>query len=82
MVSYPISSKGKQPAKPVAIRLAKTKATVSDSWDDDLSDDEEDNCVSRTGDNAVLDGQGLLQVLQAFKMLQVEFNKKHKAMWA
>ncbi|EED11862.1 DEAD/DEAH box helicase, putative [Talaromyces stipitatus ATCC 10500] len=93
-------SKEKQPVKPVAIRLAKTKANVLENWDDDLIDDEEDNRVSQTGDSGftqyhgsadpfltpdtdvVLSSQGLLQVLQAFKMLQVEFNEKFKAMWA
>jgi ATP-dependent RNA helicase DDX60 len=89
-------SKGRQPAKPVALRPANTKkANVSENWDDDLSDD--DGCF-QTGENqstngsadpfltpdthAVLEGQGLLQVLQAFKLLQLEFNEKFKAMWA
>lgn len=97
-------SKGKPPAKPIAIRPAKAKkAKISNNWDDDLSDDEEDDCVSQTGDigpgqyqstngsvdpsltpdtDAVLKGQGLSEVLQAFKMLQVGFNGKFKAMWA
>lgn len=32
--------------------------------------------------DTVLEDKGLLQVLQAFKMLQAEFNQKFKAMWA
>ncbi|KAL4797903.1 DEAD/DEAH box helicase [Aspergillus venezuelensis] len=37
---------------------------------------------TQTSADAVLDGKGLLQVLQTFKMLQAEFNAKFKAIWA
>ncbi|KAL4968332.1 putative DEAD/DEAH box helicase [Aspergillus stella-maris] len=38
--------------------------------------------LTQTSADAVLDGKGLLQVLQTFKMLQTEFNAKFKAIWA
>ncbi|RAK85618.1 DEAD/DEAH box helicase [Aspergillus costaricaensis CBS 115574] len=71
------------------------RAKVADSWEDELSDDEEsENKVPEREGNAKATNnptsstlpsdieQGFLQVLRAFRMLQAEFNEKFKAMWA
>ncbi|GAQ42956.1 hypothetical protein AtubIFM54640_007100 [Aspergillus tubingensis] len=71
------------------------KAKVADSWEDELSADEEsENKVperkekAKATDNPTSSAlpsdteKGFLQVLRAFRMLQAEFNEKFKAMWA
>ncbi|KAL4912359.1 DEAD/DEAH box helicase [Aspergillus aurantiobrunneus] len=101
----PTSSKGRQPVVTAATRSAKTKKTeVADSWEDEISDEDEENRAVQSGDNvseksqnnsgssdpllemkdavAVIEGKGLLQVLQAFRMLKEEFDEKFKAIWA
>lgn len=68
----------------------KSKKVVAESWDDEDDDSEEseseveDEWDAADGQDAPAweEGEGLLNVLKAFKALKEDFDTKFKAMWA
>lgn len=84
-----------QPIQSVPYRPTSNKGDILDNWDDNTTESDEEDRASQSvtenpeGKNLHLadtddagQGQGLLRVLHAFKMLQSEFDEKFKAMWA
>jgi superfamily II RNA helicase len=69
----------------------KAKKKVEESWEDEMGSDSEESEVEESWDAeddedkeppAWEEGEGLLNVLKAFKALKEDFDTKFKAMWA
>ncbi|RDA94870.1 hypothetical protein CP533_4278 [Ophiocordyceps camponoti-saundersi (nom. inval.)] len=85
-------------AAPAASRKASKKQVVLDSWDDELGDDDDDDdeepkpVAAKTPSESSRvpselgwrtdEAEGLTSVLEAFKMLQTDFDEKFKKIWA
>ncbi|EMD67323.1 hypothetical protein COCSADRAFT_110960 [Bipolaris sorokiniana ND90Pr] len=69
----------------------KAKKKVEESWEDEMGSEEEESEIEESWDAeededkeppAWEEGEGLLNVLKAFKALKEEFDMKFRAMWA